>query len=73
MPERDYGPPPGLTPAALSAWATRQIEFATCEGEIRAAVRVIMPRPDEPLRTFILYIRRRLLEVGAKLPHDLRA
>jgi hypothetical protein len=73
MPERDYGPPPGLTPEALSVWAVKQIETGTCEGEIRAAVRVLMRGPNEPHRAFILYLRRRLLEVGAKLPHDLRA
>ena len=69
MPERDYGPPPGLTPAALTGWAVKQIETATCEGEIRAAVRVFMQKTQEPHRLFVLYIRRRLLEVGATPPH----
>jgi hypothetical protein len=50
-------------------WAVRQIETATCEGEIRAAMRVLMANVlNEPQRTFILYIRRRLLEVGATPP-----
>jgi hypothetical protein len=58
---------------ALSVWAVKQIETATCEGELRAAVRVLVQGPNEPHRMFILYLRRRLLEVGANLPHDLRA
>ena len=57
----------------MTVWAVKQIETATCEGEIRAAVRVFMQRAQEPHRRFVRSIRRRLLEVGAKLPHDLRA
>ena len=73
MPERDYGPPPGLLPAALPIWAIRQIELATCEGEIRAAMRVLMRGPHEPQRSLILKVRRRLLEVGATPPDERRA
>ena len=69
MSERDDGPPPGLPPAALTVWAVKQIETATCEGEIRAAVRVFIQRGQEPHRRFVRYIRRRLLEVGATPPH----
>ena len=59
---------------ALSIWAARQIERATCEAEIRAAMRVLLANePDEPRRYFIRYVRRRLLEVGAPLPTNLRA
>jgi hypothetical protein len=68
VPARDDGPPPGLTPAALADWAVRQIEFATCEGEIRAAMRVLTNGTHEPHRLFIRYVRRRLLEVGATPP-----
>ena len=69
MPERDYGPPRGLQRTELMRWATRQIHTATCEGEIRAAMRVLMATvPNEPQRTFVLYVRRRLLEVGATPP-----
>ena len=42
----------------MSAWATRQITFATCEAEIRAAMRVLLQGPHEPLRMFILKVRR---------------
>ncbi len=71
MPERDDAPPPDLTPVAQ---AVKQIETATCEGEIRAAMRVLMANGlDEPRRSFILYVRKRLLEVGATLPTNLRA
>ena len=73
MSARDYGPPPGLLPEERVVWAVKQIETATCEDEIRAAVRVFMQKTQEPHRLFVLYIRRRLLEVGANLPHDLRA
>jgi hypothetical protein len=68
MPERDYAPPPDLTPVALMAWAVKQIETATCEGEIRAAMRVILAQePYTPMRSFLPYVRQRLLEVGVTL------
>ena len=57
----------------MTGWAVKQIETATCEGEIRAAVRVFMQRGQEPHRRFVLYIRRRLLEVGATPPNERRA
>jgi hypothetical protein len=69
MPARDYGPPPGLTPVALSIWAIKQLERATCEGEIRAGMRVILADdPHKPIRSFIRAIRQRLLDVGAAPP-----
>ncbi len=70
MPERDYGPPEGLKRTELMRWATRQIHTATCEGEIRAAMRVLMANdPDGPRRAFIRSVRQRLLQVGATPPH----
>ena len=70
MPERDDAPPPDLTPVAQ---AVKQIETATCEGEIRAAMRVILDQaPYTPMRSFLPYVRQRLLEVGAKVPNDPR-
>ncbi len=55
-------------------WAIRQIEFATRAGEIRAAMRVLMATdPPESRRSFLRYVRQRLLEVGAIPPDTLRA
>ncbi len=69
MPDRDYGPPPGRKRTELTAWAIRQIEFATSEGEIRAAMRVLMANdPHASRRAFIRYVRLRLLQVGATPP-----
>jgi hypothetical protein len=67
MPARDYGPPPGLLPEERVVWAVKQIETATCEGEIRAAVRVFMQKTQEPHRLFVLYIRRDQLQALAEL------
>jgi hypothetical protein len=70
MPARDDGPPPGLTLAELTAWAVKQIEVATTEGEIRAAMRVIMATDSRgPRRAFLRYVQLRLLQVGA-IPPD---
>ena len=69
-----WRPVSARSPVVLSAWASRLIEFATCGGEIRAAMRVLLAsQPDEPRRYFIRYVRKRLLEVGAPLPTNLRA
>ena len=67
-PARNYGPPPGLPPVALAVWAMRQIEFAACEGEIRAAMRILTNGPHEPHRSFLRSVRQRLLEGGATPP-----
>ena len=70
MPARDYGPPPGLLPEERVVWAVKQIETATTEGEIRAAMRVLMNTGAHKVqRSFIVKVRQRLLEVGA-LPPD---
>ncbi len=54
-------------------WAVSQIDEATTEAEIRAALRVLkrVVGLHELAPAFIVKVYRRLLEVGAKLPADL--
>jgi hypothetical protein len=65
-----YGPPPDRRGPSLVTWALEQIRDATTEGEIRAAVRVLLApeRAARPTGAYMAYVHRRLLEVGAKPP-----